>query len=68
MIIFTDSLIIRNILYTDKLKERLDIMLRESFAENSYLNSLTAHTSYWTSSDCAMYVLLQIYKFKKPPE
>ena len=50
--------------YKDKLKERLDFMLRESLTESSYLNSITAHCAYWTSQDCAMYVLLQIYKSK----
>jgi len=54
-----------SITVTDKLKERLDFMLRESLTENSYINSLTAHTAYWTSQDCAMYVLLQIYKYKR---
>ena len=49
----------------DKLKERLDFMLKESFAESSYINSLTAHTGYWTSQDCAQYVLLQLYSYKR---
>jgi len=55
----------KNLRPEDKLKERLDFMLRESLTENSYINSLTAHTAYWTSQDCAMYVLLQIYKYKR---
>ena len=50
----------------DKLKERLDFMFKESFTESSYLNSITAHTGYWTSSDCAHYVLLQLYRYRKP--
>ena len=40
-------------------------MLREGLTENSYLNSITAHTGYWTNSDCAMYLLLQLYSYKK---
>lgn len=63
--LFTMSLPYLSITVTDKLKERLDFMLRESLTENSYINSLTAHTAYWTSQDCAMYVLLQIYKYKR---
>ncbi len=47
----------------DKLKERIDFMLRESLTENSYINSLTAHFSYWTAQDCAKYLLLQIYRY-----
>ncbi|XP_019858671.1 PREDICTED: phospholipase DDHD1-like isoform X1 [Amphimedon queenslandica] len=49
----------------DRLNERLDFMLREGLTENSYLNSITAHTGYWTNSDCAMYLLLQLYSYKK---
>ncbi|XP_064389425.1 phospholipase DDHD1-like isoform X1 [Halichondria panicea] len=49
----------------ERLRERLDFMLKESFAENSYINSLTAHTGYWTSTDCAQYVLLQLYSYKR---
>lgn len=63
--LFTMFLPYLSITVTDKLKERLDFMLRESLTENSYINSLTAHTAYWTSQDCAMYVLLQIYKYKR---
>ena len=44
----------------DRLKERLDFMLRESMVGNSYLNALTAHLSYWSSSDVAQYLLLQL--------
>jgi len=51
----------------DRLKERLDFMLKESLTENSYLNSITAHLGYWTSQDCAMFVLLQIYSYKHCP-
>ena len=40
-------------------------MLREGLTENSYLNSITAHTGYWTNSDYAMYLLLQLYSYKK---
>ena len=49
----------------DRLKERLDFMLREGLTENSYINSLTAHLCYWTSNDCAMYLLLQLYSYQK---
>ena len=52
------------LLLADRLKERLDFMLRESMTENSYISSLTAHLSYWTSQDCAQYTLLQIYSYK----
>lgn len=31
---------------------------------SSYVNSFTAHTNYWTDSDVAMYILLQIYKYQ----
>ena len=47
-----------------RLKERLDFAMRESVMENSYLNSITAHYSYWTSADCAQYVLLQLYRYR----
>lgn len=49
----------------DRLKERLDFMLRESIAEISYINAIKSHLSYWTSLDCAQYLLLQIYTYKK---
>jgi hypothetical protein len=49
----------------DRLKERLDFMLRESMAESSYLNSIKAHFGYWSSQDCAQYILLQIYSYKQ---
>jgi phospholipase DDHD1 len=48
-----------------RLYERIDFMLREGITENSYINAMTAHTSYWTNADCAMYLLLQIYSYKK---
>ena len=51
--------------FTEKLRERLDFMLRESFTESSYMNSITAHTGYWTSSECAQFILLQIYKYRQ---
>lgn len=53
------------VLDIERLKERLDFMLREGLTENSYLNAITAHTCYWTNPDCAMYLLLQIYSYKK---
>ena len=53
------------LLILDKLKERLDFMLRESLTENSYISSITAHLGYWTSQDCAQYLLLQIYSYKE---
>lgn len=49
----------------DRLKERLDFMLREGLVENSYLNAITAHNSYWTSADTTMYLLLQLYSYQK---
>ena len=54
-----------SLLISDRLNERLDFMLREGLTENSYLNTITAHTGYWTNADCAMYVLLQLYSYKK---
>ena len=38
-------------------------MLREGLTENSYLNTITAHTGYWANADCVMYVLLQLYSY-----
>lgn len=52
------------LLLAERLKERLDFMLKEGLAENSYLNSITAHLSYWNSPDVAHYILLQLYKYK----
>lgn len=55
----------------DKLYERLDFQLQEGTMSSSYVNSFTAHTSYWTDSDVAMYLLLQLYKYQPsapPPE
>ena len=40
-------------------------MLREGLVENSYLNAITAHHSYWTSADASMYLLLQLYSYQK---
>lgn len=53
------------LLHPDRLKERLDFMLKEGMVENSYLNSITAHTSYWTSQDVAMFLLLQLYSYQR---
>jgi hypothetical protein len=52
--------------FVEKLRERLDFTMKESAMENSYLNAITAHYSYWSSADCAQYVLLQLYKYKPP--
>ena len=49
---------------SDRLKERLDFMMRESMTESSYLNSIKAHFGYWSSQDCAQYILLQMYSYK----
>ena len=51
--------------HVEKLRERLDFMLRESFTESSYMNSITAHTGYWTSPECVQFILLQIYKYRQ---
>ena len=48
-----------------KLQERLDFQLREGMVENQYLNSLFAHTGYWNSADVALFMMCQIYTYKK---
>jgi len=52
------------IFLADKLYERLDFQLREGTMSSSYVNSFTAHTSYWNDPDVAMYMLLQLYKYQ----
>ena len=41
------------------------VQLKEGQVGISYANTLTAHTGYWASADCALYVLLQIYKCRR---
>eukprot|EP00731_Ephydatia_muelleri_P020048 Em0012g873a len=53
-----------HLLPADRLKERIDFSLKEGLVDISYVNTLTAHTGYWTSADCALYVLLQIYNYQ----
>jgi phospholipase DDHD1 len=48
----------------DRLRERLDFMMRESVTDISYLKSVNAHFSYWDSQDCAQFLLLQLYTYK----
>ena len=56
-------IILLSLLISDRLNERLDFMLCEGLTENSYLNTITAHTGYWANADCVMYVLLQLYSY-----
>ena len=48
----------------DRLKERLDFVMKESVTDISYISSIMAHFSYWSSQDCAQYLLLQLYTYK----
>ncbi|KAI8926295.1 DDHD domain-containing protein [Entophlyctis helioformis] len=40
---------------------RVDFAIQESVLENPYLSSLGVHMSYWADSDCAMFVLKELY-------
>ena len=44
-----------------ELEHRLDFQLKESKVLHSYLKVLTAHTSYWTNMDVALFLHSQIY-------
>ena len=38
--------------------------MKESVTDISYISSIMAHFSYWSSQDCAQYLLLQLYTYK----
>ncbi|XP_025104108.1 phospholipase DDHD1-like isoform X1 [Pomacea canaliculata] len=44
-----------------ELEYRLDYQLRERSMENSYVSLLTSHTSYWTSRDVALFLLVHLF-------
>lgn len=48
------------------LEYRMDYSLRESRYENTYLSSLTVHTSYWTNPDVVMFILMQTFNQSTP--
>jgi len=52
--------------FTD-LEYRLDYVLREGNLTSTYLSVLTSHTSYWSSPDCAAFVLMQLYDGQLEP-
>ena len=56
-----DSTVPRNC----KLQERLDFQLREGMVENQYINSIFAHTGYWNNADVALFMMCQIYTYKR---
>ena len=66
MILFTKSKVTHIIVIPcpERLNERLDFTLREGMTDVSYISSITSHLSYWTSTDCAQFLLLQIYSYK----
>ncbi|KAJ3297922.1 hypothetical protein HK104_011382 [Borealophlyctis nickersoniae] len=44
---------------------RIDFMLQPSMLENPYLSALGVHMNYWPDSDCAMFMLTELYGVSK---
>ncbi|VEL36497.1 unnamed protein product, partial [Protopolystoma xenopodis] len=44
-----------------ELEHRLDFQLRESRYENFYVSLLTSHTSYWSNTDVAMFIMTNVF-------
>jgi len=51
-----------------KLDSRLDFMLKCRAMESAYIATLTSHTSYWTNSDVALFILMQIFSGYPSPD